>query len=211
VRLATKNSEGFFLAFDLQQLRQQYSELTDEALLEINRDELVDAARECYDDELVQRRLRPAKRTTSATDAGTDSEVENGEEPDWLQDGMAAMSAVGGEVSVVDAKRVLDRAGITCFIVDREPEKPGEPGGSDLLVPPGQHLLALSVLDRDFFNPQTEADWKNHFEALNDQELLEIDADLLVAGMRDRIERLVRAYEDELLKRGLAELETSSD
>ena len=34
---------------------------------------------------------------------------------------------------------------------------------------------------------------------------------LLVAGMRDRIARLVRAYEDELLKRGLAELETSAD
>jgi hypothetical protein len=77
-------------------------------------------------------------------------------------------------------------------------------------VPSGQHLLALSVLDRDFFNPQTEEEWKNHFAALSDQELLDIDADLLVAGMRDRIERLVRAYEDELLKRDLAELETGS-
>jgi hypothetical protein len=39
---------------------------------------------------------------------------------------------------------------------------------------------------------------------------MELDADALVAGLRDRIDRLVRAYEDELLKRGLAELETGS-
>jgi hypothetical protein len=199
------------LAFDPEQLRRQYAELTDEALLEMDRHELVEAARQCYDEELVLRGLRAPKPPHDAASEETDLDFEQGEEPAWLADAMTAMSAVGGEVSVVDAKRVLDRAGIPCYITDREPEKPGEPAGSDLLVPPGQHLLALSVLDRDFFNPQTEADWKNHFEALNDQELLEIDADLLVAGMRDRIERLVRAYEDELLKRGLAELETSTD
>lgn len=198
------------MAFDTEQLRRQYAELTDDALLEMDRGELVDAARRCYDDELAQRGLRRARRETAASDTEHE-EVEVGEPPEWLPDAMTAMSAVGGEVSITDAKRVLDRAGISSFVVDREPEKPGDPGSNDLMVPPGQHLLALSVLDRDFFNPQTEADWKNHFEALNDQELLEIDADLLVAGMKDRIERLVRAYEDELLKRGLAELETSTD
>jgi hypothetical protein len=198
------------LAIDLNQLRLQYSELTDEALLEIERDELVDAAQQCYDDELLKRNLRPQKplRTAPATE-GDVPQLEG--EPAWLPDAMSAMSTVGGEGSVYEARAVLHRAGIVSHVVDREPEKAGEPVISDLLVPPGQHLLALSILDRDFFNPQTEADWKNHFEALNDQELLDIDADLLVAGMRDRIERLVRAYEDELLKRGLAELETSTD
>ena len=198
------------MAIDLEQLRRQYSELTDEALLEIEREGLVDAAQQCYDNELQKRSLLPQKprRTSSVMEGDVPP---NEEEPEWLPDAMSAMSTVGGEGSVFDARSVLHRAGIVSYILDREPEKPGEPTISDLLVPPGQHLLALSILDRDFFNPQVEADWKAHFEALNDQELLDIDADLLVAGMRDRIERLVRAYEDELLKRGLAELETSTD
>jgi len=195
------------LAFDTEHLRRQYAELTDDALLEMDRDELVDAAQRCYDDELAQRGLRKVRRTAASPDAEP-NEVEVGEPPEWLPDAMTAMSSVGGEISLKDVKRLLDRAGISSYVVDREPEKPGDPGSNDLMVPPGQHLLALSVLDRDFFNPQTETDWKNHFEALNDQELLDIDADLLVAGMKDRIERLVRAYEDELLKRGLAELES---
>jgi hypothetical protein len=199
------------LPFDPDQLRRQYAEFTDDALLDMNRDELVDSARSVYDEELVRRGLRAPKRSSHVTLTDDHTPVEQGEAPEWLPDGMTAFSAVGGEVSMGDAKRVLDRAGIACYVVDREPEKPGDQPGSDLLVPPGQHLLALSILDRDFFNPQTEADWKTHFEALTDDELMEIDADLLVAGMRDRIERLVRAYEDELLKRGLAELETSSD
>jgi hypothetical protein len=199
------------MEFDLEQLRRQYSELTDEALLEMDRDELVEAAQQCYDDELAKRKLRPAKRRVASSAPGIDHDRRDEEEPDWLKDAMPAMSMVDGEPSVLDARRALDGAGIPCYIVDREPEKPGDPVLSDLMVPPGQHLLALSVLDRDFFNPQVEEDWKNHFETLGDQELLDIDADLLVAGMRDRIERLVRAYEDELLKRGLAELETSSD
>lgn len=190
------------MAIDLEQLRRQYSEMTDDALLEIEREELVDEALQCLDHELAHRGLSVARQYAT---------VPEGEEPDWLGEAMTAMSSVGGEVSVTDARRVLDRAGIACFIVDREPEKDGDPVVNQLVVPTGQHLLALSILDRDFFNPQTEADWKSHFEALNDQELLDIDADLLVAGMRDRIERLVRAYEDELLKRGLAELETSGD
>lgn len=190
------------MAIDLDQLRRQYSEMTDDALLEIERGELVDEALQCLDGELTRRGLGVVRRYAP---------VHEGEEPEWLAEAMTAMSSVGGEVSVTDARHVLDRAGIACFIVDREPEKDGDPVISQLVVPPGQHLLALSILDRDFFNPQTEADWKSHFEALNDQELLDIDADLLVAGMRDRIERLVRAYEDELLKRGLAELETSGN
>jgi hypothetical protein len=194
------------VAIDLNQLRRQYSEMTDDALLEIERDELVEEAQRCLDDELLQRGIRPEKRrpgTISVQDTATDDAP-----PEWLPDAVTVVSMVGGEPSVTDAQRVLVAARIPSFIVDREADR-DQPMRSDLVVPPGQHLQATSVLDRDFFNPQSEAEWKNHFETLTDQELLDIDADLLVAGMRDRVERLVRAYEDELLKRGLAELETS--
>ncbi len=50
------------MALDLDQLRRNYAELINEALLEIDPSELVEAARECYDSELAQRGLRPGKR-----------------------------------------------------------------------------------------------------------------------------------------------------
>jgi hypothetical protein len=199
------------VALDLDQLRRQYAELTDEALLEIDPHELIEAARHCWEHELQQRGIRVPVRAVGSP--GSDEEfvyTPDEGEPEWLADGMSAMSTTEGRggPSVLDARGVLRSANIGCFIAVREAEQPGSAAIYDLLVPPGQHLLALSVLDRDFFNPQAEEDWKAHFTVLSDDELMELDADLLVAGMRDRIDRLVRAYEDELLKRGLAELET---
>ena len=43
---------------DLDDFRRRYAELSDEALLELDRDELVDLARDCYDAELARRGLR---------------------------------------------------------------------------------------------------------------------------------------------------------
>jgi PhnB protein len=40
--------------------RRQYAGLTDEALLDVDRNDLVDAARNCYDEELARRRLKVA-------------------------------------------------------------------------------------------------------------------------------------------------------
>ena len=42
---------------DRDYLREHYASLSDEALLEINREELVKTAQECYDDEVGQRGL----------------------------------------------------------------------------------------------------------------------------------------------------------
>ncbi len=196
------------MAIDIEQLRRQYSEMTDAALLEIEREELVAEAQRCLDDELLQRRIRPEKRRAGAVSV-EDTAMDDAP-PEWIQDAVTVVSMVAGEPNVTEAQRVLAAARIPSFIVDREADR-DHPMRSDLVVPPGQHLQATSVLDRDFFNPQAESEWKNHFETLSDEELLDIDADLLVAGMRDSIERLTRAYEDELLKRGLAELETSAD
>jgi hypothetical protein len=198
------------MALDLDQLRRQYAELTDEALLEIDPHDLVDNARQCWEHELQQRGIRPGRVAGSSSADEEFVFTPDEGEPEWLEDGMSAMSMTEGRggSSVLDARDVLRQANIACYVLVREPEEPGSPSIYDLLVPPGQHLLALSVLDRDFFNPRMEEDWKAHFTVLSDDELMEMDADVLVAGMRDRIDRLVRAYEDELLKRGLAELET---
>ena len=64
------------------------------------------------------------------------------------------------------------------------------------------------MLDLHLLNAEMEEEWKGHFETLSDDELMELEAEDLIAGFLDRADRLKRAYEDELLKRGLAELET---
>jgi hypothetical protein len=46
------------LQIDLDDFRRRYEELSDEALLELDRDDLVDLARDCYDAELARRGLR---------------------------------------------------------------------------------------------------------------------------------------------------------
>ncbi|HUA62101.1 MAG TPA: ester cyclase [Verrucomicrobiae bacterium] len=44
----------------VEEFKQKYRELTDEALIEINREELVEAARPCLDEEMAKRGLAPA-------------------------------------------------------------------------------------------------------------------------------------------------------
>ncbi|MEO5922971.1 MAG: hypothetical protein ABIR70_04005 [Bryobacteraceae bacterium] len=191
------------MELDLEQLRRQYAELTDEALLEIDASDLVDAAQQCYQAELRQRGIRTGQVASSVD--GDVVVIPDQGEPEWLDTGIVVMSLE--DSSIVDARSILNRAAIPCFVVERAAE--GTRNSSyDLLVPPGQHLLAVSILDRDYFNPRSEEDWKAEFAGLTDDELMDIDADILAVGLRDRVDRLVRAYEDELLKRGLAELET---
>lgn len=190
--------------------------LNDDALLEMNRNELVQAAREVYDAELHTRNLRPARNVEPLTgdDELPDLEAQ-GEAPDWIDDAMAVMSIAQTPGSnpaeqMADARLALDRTRIPNYLTIREAADKSEQTLYELMVPTGQHLNALSVLDQKIFNLRMEEDWKAHFATMADDQLMELDADVLVAGLRDRIDRLVRAYEDELLKRGLAELETGS-
>lgn len=202
---------------DLQQLRQQYEALSDEALLEIDREDLVDAARQCYDEELQLRKLRPERRNQQASVDEAVFDWGGQEEPPWLPEAISVFSVsltrwTGAAQRMHEAVDVLTSAGIPCYVlkVEEDPAKGRTDQEYQLMVPPKQHLQALSVLDKDLLNTELEADWKAHFRSMSDDELLELDENLLVAGMRDRIDRLIRAYEDELLKRGLAELESES-
>jgi hypothetical protein len=202
---------------DLNELRRQYEALSDEALLEIDRDELVETARKCLDEELQLRKIRPEVRKrnpASATEEEFGADWAGQEEPDWLAEGLSVLNVSmryrndDTTQRLRDAIDILANTGIPCYVRGQSHED----GSNDysLIVPARQHLQAASLLDRDLLNTEMEADWKAHFQTMTDDELLELDENMLVAGMRDRIERLVRAYEDELLERGLAELDTGS-
>ena len=55
------------MQIDLDDFRHRYEELSDEALLELDRDDLVDLARDCYDAELSRRGLRRSSSSPPAT------------------------------------------------------------------------------------------------------------------------------------------------
>ena len=63
-------------------------------------------------------------------------------------------------------------------------------------MPGNLNLLAASVLDRDIFNEDFEAEWRTHLETLSDAEVLNLSPEAVFCGLFDRIERVNRVYTD---------------
>jgi hypothetical protein len=196
---------------DLEYLRQHYASLSDEALRAIDRTELVEAARQCYDQEVAQRKASLQRRSPTPVDHRDDAagEVE-GDKPNWLEEAACVGTFVaypGNDAgpAAVDAQNVLRAAGIPCHVAGEEivPEAPAPQAQFEyrVMVPGALNLKAVSVLDKEIYNPKLEADWKAHFEELSDEELRGLNPDVICAGMQDRIERLRKAYDDEIARR----------
>jgi hypothetical protein len=71
------------------------------------------------------------------------------------------------------------------------------------MVPGHLNLFATSVLERDMFNAEFEAAWKTHLETLPDSELRTMNPQIAFCGLFDRVERVTRAYDEEIRRRGL--------
>ena len=192
------------MQLDLENLRKHYASLNDDALLAIDRDDLVEGAQRCLDAELKQRGLR-ASGIVKLDDADDTAETED--EPDWLPDAVSAGSFTvypGGDAAIqVDtARHALESAGVRCYALVREEQGPPRAKYYDLMVPGALSLKALSVLDRDVYNPQLEEEWRTHFAALSDEDFQELDLPSMTVGWQDRVDRLTRVYNDELAQRG---------
>jgi hypothetical protein len=198
---------------DLESLRRHYSSLSDEALLELNRDDLIEVAQKCWDEEVERRGLNELPESDAASDDGageaetsSEGDLSEGElDPDWLQDAVCACSFVGdpGGSPASDAVKVLDDAGIPCEVTTVEVTS--APGRQDyeyrVMVPAALNLKASSILDKELFNPELEADWRLHFQSLTDRELGALNPNVICIGLEDRIARLKRAYNDEVTRR----------
>jgi hypothetical protein len=187
---------------DPKDLRRHYASLSDEALLEISRDDLTPVAQRCYDEELAERKI--VAPDDEASPAGEDAEVES----DWLESAASACSFGPQDTADLDhACGILDNADVPYQIAPRDQE---DSQGQryqiqDVMVPAPLLLLALSVLDKEMFNERQEADWRGHLAELSDDDFATIHIEDLTAGMLDRVERLKRIYSDELARRGLLE------
>src|SRR6185369_2473567 len=121
---------------DPEYLRQHYNSLSDEALLDIDRDDLIEAAKTYYDAEVKSRGLAggdptaearhdPAGETEPYDEDSEDLEMEdltNGEEePAWLPDAAEVYSVYAapggrGEERLSDIRQILEEARIPCYM-----------------------------------------------------------------------------------------------
>jgi hypothetical protein len=89
------------MQIDPAEFRRHYDSLSDEALLDVNRDELVALAQQCYDEELVHRGIAPA------SEAGAAAPPDSATHADWV---VAATFLSAEEANLAHA--MLDSADI---------------------------------------------------------------------------------------------------
>ena len=200
------------MQIDRESLRRHYGSLSDDELLAVERSELTDAAQKCFDEEVDRRGLEEGQESEEAPDGeGYEGNTfRAGVDPDWLQDAACACSFVsqpGGSAATdaENAREVLQDAGIPCqvFAVEVAASTGDQPAQYEyrVMVPGALNLKATSILDKELFNPQLEADWRTHFASMTDRELGALNPDAICAGLVDRVARLRRAYNDEVSRR----------
>jgi len=203
-------------------LRQHYAQLSDEALLDVERADLVEMAQRIYDQEVGHRKLNvPPELVPEHPDSEKPEEYEGvgfdaqpGEEPEWLDDAAEVYShavssaAAPSPEAVLTARDAMQAAGIPCHLDLSEipPEKDLSPYGTHrwrVMVPGKLNLHATSVLEREIFNPEFEEGWRTHLETLSDAELRTMNPRVALCGLFDRIARVNRVYEEEMARRKL--------
>jgi hypothetical protein len=195
------------MAIDLEHLRRHYADLSDEALMEVDASDLVDAARRCWEDEVARRKPahKPAPVTRRSGQEGP------GEAEDWIESAACVatftQSYAGDSVAerAEAAREALEASGIPCQLVEEilEDASTGQPRQQvNVMAPGAMNLFAASVLDREIFNPKLEEEWRGHLAELSDADLARLSPDIVCAGLLDRVERLRRAWEEELERRG---------
>jgi hypothetical protein len=189
---------------DLKSLRQQYADLSDEALLAIRRDELVEDAQKCYDEELRRRNLIFGEARVSSVEAGDE------QRPEWLDDAAEVYSAIvlpqaNAAEDAETAASALRNAGIPCYVELVELEPGANTSGAAheyrVLVPGKYNLRGVAVLDCEIFNPDWEADYRMQLEQVPNENLADMHPQVALAGLYDRIERAKKAYEEEQIRR----------
>lgn len=198
------------MQLDTEFLRQHYAAMSDEELGEVNRDDLVEAARQIYDQEVDGRKTEaPAAASVRKAVVPQHEEVDE----DWLEDAAEAYSSYARpgtndpSEGSTEACEALEGDGIPCQMeLVEEPGEDNEVRHRWRVLVPGKLIhRATGVIDRDVFNAEFESQWRAHLELLADDELRVMEPQYAFCGLYDRIERITRAYDEELRRRGLAE------
>ena len=196
------------MKLDTEFLRRHYAEMSDEELRAIDRADLVGAAQQIFDEEVGRRKASEAPR---ASRPQFQAEEEVAIADDWLDDAAEAYSSYARPGTTdpsegsVDVRDALEAAGIPCRLeLFEEPEQEDQMRYRWRVLVPGKLIhRATSVIDRDIFNAEFEAQWRTHLEMLSDEELRVMEPQYAFCGLYDRLERINRAYDEEVERRRL--------
>jgi hypothetical protein len=189
------------MEIDSAELRRHYSQLSDEELLALDCDDLTAAARNYVEQECSRRGLaRSAEPEPSAMP-----------EPDSLGESRTVRSYVSYAFGMQagEAERdceILHAAGIPCRLegVVLPPIKNYQRTRIELHVPVAMSFMADSVLDKEAYNAEHEAEFRNTLETLSDEEFRALTPDLICSGIQDRLDCLRRVYREEAARRATA-------
>jgi hypothetical protein len=220
---------------DPEHLRRHYSTLSDEALLAIDRAELIEMAQRYYDAELEKRSLAPsieAHYSKSSSAAETDVDLppdldfepgapDDEHQPEWVAEAAEAYSVVEdhsgrAEQRLADARQVLGAAHIPCCVelveLSEEEKRPVlATHRYRLLVPASLSWRAMSTLERDLANPDFEQAWRAQLQACSDRDLPSMRPQIVFCHLFDQVERMTRAFEEEVARRSSAMSSAAQD
>src|SRR5665213_3825819 len=129
------------MQIDPEDFKRHYALLSDAALLEIERDELVDIARACYDAELAERNLAPEDSQSSAPVVDAAEDPADGD-----------LQLVGTFLSIEEAnfaRGLLQSAEVPCSLENEFSASYSGAGALRLLVPASAYDRACEILETE--------------------------------------------------------------
>lgn len=132
------------MQIDPEDFKRHYALLSDDALLEINRGELVDAARPYYDAELAQRKLAPpeAGENSSSPDRGDET-------PSQTEGGPQLVATFLSLEEANFARGLLQSADIPCSFENNQAAAWSGIGELRLMVPASAYDRACEILETE--------------------------------------------------------------
>jgi len=194
---------------DPEYLSDYYRSLSDEALLEVDRADLTDLALTYYDGELMARGI--AKRRSAPAWDEPEPVIRDEPDPSWSACATEVYSVLvrtdhWDEQRAADARQILDAARIPCHLelvelTDEEKRPITATHRWRLTVPEKFGMRAMSELERCLSNADFEQAWRAQLESCPQKDLPSLRPDIVFCGLFDRVERVTRAYDEEVARR----------
>src|SRR4051812_47067817 len=131
------------MQIDPEDFKRHYALLSDDALLDVDRDELVDVARLCYDAELAERKL------TRPDSTGNVSTPETSAQADQTEGGLQLVATFLSLEEANFARGLLQSADIPCSFENDQAAAWNGIGELRLMVPASAYDQACEVLETE--------------------------------------------------------------
>lgn len=152
------------MQLNLDDLKRQYAEYPDEWLLQLNRDDLTEAARSCYDAELARRGLTPPE-------AEEEVPIEENVQAEEPTEEAVVVGRFQNPDELADARDALENAKIPCF-VDSGDSRESRQHPFVVKVPASFHGQAVAILHPELADPGSNLQPVATFPTAGDAEAL---------------------------------------